>query len=329
MGAEALDLKGAVGVRVVFLGTGEFGVLALRALHRAGHRIVAVVSQPDRPAGRGRVLRPTSIRAAAEGLGLRHLQAEDVNTLDVPGVFGQAEIAVVAAFGQKIGGHLLAALPRGCVNIHASLLPKYRGAAPIQRAIMDGEEVTGVTVFQLDDRWDAGPIWTQRSTRIRETETADELHARLAELGAGLIVDTLVEIESATITPRPQDPAQATRAAKLTKAEGTVNWSQPAQRIVRRIHGLWSWPAAACQFVSRGGKQERLLLARAMVADPVVPPTEASLPGAFCEDLTVQAGVGRVRLLEVQPAGGKLMPFNDFANGRRVAPPDRLLPADT
>lgn len=326
-------------MRVVFLGTGEFGVPALRALHQAGHRIVAVVSQPDRPTGRGRVLRPTPIRAAAEGLGLRHIQAEDVNTLDAPGVFGGAEIGVVAAFGQKIGGHLLAldmpaacqglgAPPRGFVNVHASLLPKYRGAAPIQRAIIDGEEVTGVTVFQLDERWDAGPIWMQRSTPIRDSETADELHARLAELGAGLIVDTLVEIESGRITPTPQDPAQATRAPKLTKAEGTVDWLQPAERIVRRIHGLWSWPAAGCQFVSRAGKQERLLLARAAVADPVVPPTDASFPGAFCEDLTVQAGVGRVRLLEVQPAGGKLMPFEAFANGRRVAPPDRLLPVE-
>jgi len=315
-------------MRIVFLGTGDFGVPALRALLQTSHEIITVVSQPDRPAGRGRVVRPTPIHAAATELGLRHIQTEDVNALDMADVFGGGEIGVVAAFGQKIGASILAALPRGCVNIHGSLLPRYRGAEPFQRAIINGESTTGVTVFQINERWDAGEIWSTRSTKIMDTETAEELHDRLADLGAKLIVDTLADIEAGRAQPTIQDPVQATRAPKLTKADGTVDWAQPAATVVRRIHGLWSWPAAACTFVSRTGKRERLLLARATVADAAAPPADTTPPGTFCEDLTVQTGWGRVRLLEVQPAGKRLMPFEAFANGRQVAPPDLLLPIE-
>lgn len=314
-------------MRIVFLGTGAFGVPALGALRQAGHDIVAVVSQPDRPAGRGRAVQPTPIRTAAEELGVRHVQMENVNAPDGAGVFGSAEIGVVVAFGQRISRPILDALPRGCVNIHGSLLPRYRGAAPIQRAIIDGAVTTGVTVFQLNERWDAGAIWVQRSTPIGATETADELHDRLAELGAALIVETLADIEAGRAKPVEQDAALATRAPKLSKADGVVDWLQPAGRIVRRIHGLWSWPAAACTFASRSGKEERVLLARAEVADATTPPTDTFSPGAFRDDRTVQAGAGHVRLLEVRPASGKLMSFEAFANGRRIAPPDRLLPA--
>lgn len=312
-------------MRIVFLGTGEFGVPALRALGAAGHEIVAAISQPDRPAGRGRVLRATPIRAAADELHLCHIPTENVNAADILELCQSADLGVVAAFGQKIGGALLDGLPRGCVNIHGSLLPRYRGAAPYQWAIINGEATTGVTVFQLDQRWDAGAIWSQRSTPIGERETAEELHDRLAELGAALIVDTLGAIESGAVQPKEQDAAQATRAPKLSKADSPVDWSQPARHVVRRIHGLWSWPAAACTFASRSGKEERLLLARAEVVDESTLPGGDFPAGAFHQDTTVQAGAGRVRLLEVRPAGSRLMSFEAFANGRRIAPPDRLL----
>lgn len=314
-------------MRVAFVGTGEFGAPALRALHAARHELVAVISQPDRPAGRGREVRPTPIHAAAAALGLPHLQAEDVNAPAIVEACRPAEIGVVVAFGQKLGRPLLETLPRGWLNIHGSLLPKYRGAAPYQWAILNGDEYTGVTVFQLDERWDTGAIWAQRATPIGPTETADELHDRLAELGAELIIGALADLQAGRITPRPQDPAQATRAPKLSKADGTVDWTAPAARIVRRIHGLWSWPAAACTFASRSGRQERVLLARAEPADHDAAPSGAFPPGAFHPDGTVQAGAGRVRLLELRPAGGKLMSFAAFARGRRIAPPDRLLPA--
>jgi methionyl-tRNA formyltransferase len=315
-------------MRVVFLGTGEFGVGALRNILQAGHAVTTVISQPDRPAGRGREIRPTPIHATADALGLRHVQTEDVNALDLAATLDHADLGVVVAFGQKIGPALLAALPRGCINIHGSLLPKYRGAAPFQRAVIAGETTTGVTVFQLNERWDAGAIWGQRSTAIGPTQTADELHDQLAQLGAELIVDVLRDIESGRAQPVQQDPAQATRAPKLAKAEGTVDWSQPATRVASRINGLWSWPAAACLLVTQAGKQERVLLARAAVADDTTPPTPDLLPGHITDDGTVQTGAGRVRLLELRPASGKLMSFAAFANGRRLARGDRFVPVE-
>jgi methionyl-tRNA formyltransferase len=312
-------------MRLVFLGTGDFGVPALRALIAAGHTITTAISQPDRPAGRGRAVRPTPIRAAAESLGVPHIQTEDVNAV-AAGVFAAAELGVVAAFGQKIGPQILTALPHGCINIHGSLLPRYRGAAPFQRAIIAGDELTGVTVFQLNERWDAGQIWGTRATPIGETETADELHDRLALLGAELIADVLTDFLAGRVVPRAQDAAQASRAPKLTKADGCVDWSAPARQVARRIHGLWSWPAAAALFASRRGKQERVLLVRAAVVAVQARPTPEFPPGAFLPDGTVQTGAGRVQLLEIQPTGGRRMPFEAFANGRQVAPPDRLLP---
>jgi methionyl-tRNA formyltransferase len=315
-------------MHVIFFGTGDFAVPAMRALAGSGHTVLTAISQPDRPAGRGRTITPTPVHAAADELYVRHLQTTDVNTLNVSDALADAEIGVVAAFGQKIGPVILDALPCGCINIHGSLLPKYRGAAPFQWAIINGETTTGVSVFQLDEGWDAGPVWSQREIPIGETETADELHDRLAAAGAELIVETLGLIESGQAQPRAQDVSQATRAPKLSRADGVVDWSQPAGRIVRRIHGLWSWPVATCTFASRSGKRERLQLARARVADPTAAPTPDTPPGSFCADRTVQAGEGRVRLLEVKPAGGKLMPFEAFANGRKVAPPDRLLPPE-
>lgn len=315
-------------MQIAFLATGDFACPPLRALGAGGHEVVVVISQPDRPAGRGRAVQPTPVHTLADELGIRHVQAEDVNALDFGDTLGGAEIGVVAAFGQKIGNALLKALPRGCINIHGSLLPRYRGAAPFQRAIINGDETTGVTVFQLDEAWDAGPIWGRRELRIGETETATELHDRLAQLGGELLLDVLALIERGDVQPQPQDAAQATRAPKLSRQDSRIDWSQPAFNVVRWINGLWSWPVATCVFAAPGGKKERLQLARAQVADTVGEPTPESPPGAFLSDQSVQAGHGRVRLLEVKPAGGRLMPFEAFARGRAVQPPARLLPLE-
>lgn len=316
-------------MQIVFLGTGDFAVPSLRALHAAGHIIQRVISQPDRPAGRGRTIKPTPVHAVATELDLAHVQTADLNALNPHEVAAGAAIGVIAAFGQKIGPAVLAAFPQSCINIHGSLLPKYRGAAPYQWAIINGEPETGVTIFQLNERWDAGEIWSQHSIPIGPRETADELHDRLAELGAGLIVDTLADFAAGRVTPQPQDTGQATRAPKLSKADAYVDWAQPADRIVHRIHGLWSWPAATCIFAPRNGKPERLLLARATVADHDTSPTDAVQPGAFHADQTVQAGIGRVRLLEVKPAGKGRMDFAAFANGRQVTVGDQLQPVDS
>ncbi len=312
-------------MKLVYLGTGDFAVPALYALVKAGHDVLRVISQPDRPAGRGRKVQPTYVHTAANELELMHVQAEDLNALDVDVLTADAEFGIVTAFGQKIGPAFLDALPRGCVNIHGSLLPKYRGAAPYQWAIINGETTTGVTVFQLNERWDAGAIWSRSETPIDETETAEELHDRLARLGAILIVETLQQIEAGTVKPVPQNMSLATRAPKLSKADGLIDWNQSAHSIARRINGLWSWPAASAEFVSRSGKRERVLLARARATEDEQQPDVDFPPGAFRASHAVQTGEGCVQLLEVRPASGKLMPFEAFANGRRIAVGDHLV----
>ncbi|MFO0837773.1 MAG: methionyl-tRNA formyltransferase [Phycisphaerae bacterium] len=310
-------------MRIIFLGTGEFGVESLTALIRAGHEVVQVVSQPNRPAGRGRAVQPTAIHAHADRLGLSHLQTADINALAPSEIAHGAELGVVAAFGQKIGPAWLQALPRGMINLHASLLPRYRGAAPFQWAILNGDATTGVTVFQLDERWDAGPVWGRRETPIGELETADELHDRLALLGAEMLPDCLVRI-ARNDAPMPQDATAATRAPKLTKADGFVDWTLPAARVARRIHGLWSWPGAAVDCELCSGKRERILLSRARVAE-VATAEKRFAPGELDADGAVACGEGRVLLLEVKPAGGKLMSFDAFRNGRSGAPHGGLL----
>lgn len=298
----------------------------MEAVLRAGHEVVRCISQPDRPAGRGRQVQPTPMHEAAERAGIAHIQAEDVNALRAGELAADAELGLVVAFGQKIGGALLSAFSRGCVNIHGSLLPKYRGAAPYQWAILNGDTETGVTVFQLNERWDAGAIWEIGRTPILESETADELHDRLSLLGADVIVRALERITRGD-QPQVQDAAQATRAPKLSRADRAVDWTQSGQRVMRRIHGLWSWPTATCVYASASGKRESIQLARAQVVGEAAAPG-AVPPGTFRADLAVQCGEGAIRLLEVKPAGGKLMAFRDFANGRRVAGGDRLLPPE-
>lgn len=310
-------------MRLIFLGTGSFGVPALEAVLNAGHEVLRCISQPDRPAGRGRRVEPTPVHAAAERLGLPHIQAADVNALAPAEVCDDAELGLVAAFGQKIGPALLAALPRGMINIHGSLLPKYRGAAPYQWAILNGEVETGVTVFQLNDRWDAGAVWESGRVAIGVAETADELHENLAQLGARVIVPALARIASGA-QPTPQDMRLATRAPKLSRADSHIDFTAPRSVVIRRIHGLWSWPAATCIYAAADGRREQLQLARAAVADAPGASGHAAAAGTFLADLSLQCGDGAIRLLEVKPAGGRLMSFRDFANGRRIAPGDRL-----
>lgn len=314
-------------MRIVFLGTGSFGVPALNALAARGHAICAVLSQPDRPGKRGLHVQPTPIRERADDLGLPHIQTADVNSPEHVAVAGRADIGVVVDFGQKLDGGLLAAAPRGFVNIHASLLPRYRGAAPYQWAIIRGEATTGVTTFQLSERMDAGGIWMQRETAIGALETADELHDRLALIGAELIVETLELIAGGGRQPGAQDASRATRAPKLSRSDSLIDWALPAADIVRRVHGLWSWPTAAATFASRLGRRERVQFARARAID--ASSADACAPGSVIDASgAIQAGQGRVLPLEVKPAGGKLMPYDAFTNGRRVDSGDCWLPLD-
>ncbi len=311
-------------MRVIFFGSGSFGVPVLRWLASSDHEIVAVVTQPDRPAGRGRRLRRTPAGQFATDDLLPVVLVKDVNA---PGVVRDllsrgARLGVVVAFGQKLGPSLLDGLPAGCINLHASLLPKFRGAAPVNWAIMRGEPRTGVTVFQLADRMDAGDILVQLETLIRPGETADELHDRLSQMGPSAIEPAL-QLFKSTDRPggRPQDDRLATAAPRLTKADGHIRFSRPATELANRICGLWPWPGVTRHFhADNPPRRERVILARAVARSD-----KTSLPpGTLTEQLRVATGEGVLELLEIKPINGRLMSWQDFVNGRRVRPGDRF-----
>jgi len=302
---------------VAFLGSGAFGLPTLAAL-RDRHDVRLVISQPDRPAGRKQRLTPTPIAEAALAAGLRVERPESVNDDEAIALLESVDPAalVVVAYGQKLGPRVLA--DRFAINLHSSLLPLYRGAAPINRAMMDDRPETGVSIITLADRMDAGSILGEQATPIDPNETAGELHDRLAALGAPVVLRVLDAWADGTLEPREQDESLATRAPKLTKAEGTVSFEGPASAVRARIHGLTPWPGCTVRLDDRPVK---LLRVRA-VESP-----DDSPPGTLTPDGVVRCGDGAVELLEVQPAGGKPMPFEAFARGQRLEGRRRLEPA--
>ncbi|MEY5060163.1 MAG: methionyl-tRNA formyltransferase [Planctomycetota bacterium] len=293
-------------MRIVFLGSGAFGIATLESLV-AQHEVVAVVSQPDRPAGRGKSLTPTPIAARAAELGISVLKPADVNELVVrETVRGyQADAWVVIAFGQKLSRELLDGV--FAINLHGSLLPAYRGAAPIQRAVMDGCAETGVSVISLADRMDAGLVFATRARAIGARETSDEVHDQLALLGPEVVGDVLARHAAGTLVGEVQDESRATRARKLSKAEATVDFAALDAREARaRINGLNSWPGCT---VLVGELPAKLL--RVEECDGA-----AGEIGVLGPDGVVQARAGAVRILEIQPIGGRGMPVAEFLNGR-------------
>ncbi len=318
-------------MRIVFFGSGAFGLPLLSALCSEGHDLCAVVTQPDRPGGRGRRAMPTPIKQEALQRNLPIVQPTDVNAWDsVARLLGlEPELGVVVAFGQKIGRDLLTRMNRRLINVHASLLPKYRGAAPINWAIINGERETGITVFTLAEQMDAGAILAQQALPIRSGQTAADLHELLAELAPEVTLPVIkMFAHGQQPAGRQQDHAHATGAPKLEKSDGWIRFDQPADVVANRICGLWPWPGVTCRFSSKDRQRdERVTLAQALPdtngADPVAE------PGTVLEDLAIACLPGRMRLLQLRPAGGRLMPYQpDFVNGRRVAPGDQFVPVE-
>ncbi len=293
-------------MNLVYFGSGAFGLPTLDRL-AAAHRVGLVVTQPDRPAGRHRRLMPTPVAQFAAERALEVIKPADVNDPDTITAVRDAgaDAFVVIAFGQKLGSALLNGV--FAINLHASLLPKYRGAAPVNWAIINGEAETGVSVLTITQRIDAGDVLGRHATRIDPLETAGELEQRLAGLGPQLVLDTLDLFKDDRLTPVPQDERLACRAPKLSKSDGTVRFDQPAAAVQRRVHGLNPWPG--CTVVLDG---ERLKLTRVEVVD------ESELhddPGRVLDDDTVACATGRLRLLAVQPPGGKVMTFSAYVHG--------------
>jgi methionyl-tRNA formyltransferase len=313
-------------MRIVYLGSGEFGVPCLDALQASSHDLCLLVTQPANPAGRGRRPQPTPVAQWAVEQGASFVETENVNDPEIVQRITacRPEVSVVIAFGQKIGKELVALPPKGAINVHASLLPKYRGAAPINWAIIRGETYTGVSIITLADKIDAGDILAQARTEIGPQETAGQLHDRLAQSTAPLVLlETLATLAAGAATYTKQNDSEATFAPKLHKSDGFLDFHEPAEVLVRKIRGLTPWPGAAACFTSaQTGKLTRV----ALVAAEVVPGSGAmELPiGTFDQERAVVCGVDRLGLQKIKPAGSGLMSFHAFVNGWHVRPGDRL-----
>jgi methionyl-tRNA formyltransferase len=313
-------------MRIVFLASGAFALPTLRWLTQSEHDVALVVTQPARESGRGRRITPPPVRQLADELRLRTIDGENVNTDTIVEQIAArgAALGVVIAFGQRLGPQVLGAFPFGCVNLHASLLPKFRGAAPINWAVMQGEERTGCTVFRLVERMDAGPILTTRWTYIKTDETAGELHDRLAGIGVDCMRAALDLFADGTVPDgTPQDEAAVSYAPKLCKADGHVRFDRPTIHVARHILGVTPWPGAAVRFQAADGRWENVALIRARSAEassvPGVP------PGTIDERRYVATQDGFLEILEIKPSSGRLMAWADYVNGRHVAAGDRLI----
>ncbi|TFL17450.1 methionyl-tRNA formyltransferase [Jannaschia formosa] len=301
-------------MRVIFMGTPEFSVPVLDALAR-DHEIAAVYSQPPRPAGRGKKLRPSPVQARAEALGLEVRTPTSLRSAEAQAAFAalQADIAVVVAYGLILPQPVLDAPRLGCVNVHASLLPRWRGAAPIHRAVLAGDARTGICLMQMEAGLDTGPVLMREATDIGPTDTTGDLHDRLSAMGARIVAQALPDIES--LSPVAQPAEGVTYADKIDKAEAALAWDRPAEIVARQINGLSPFPGA---FVQHDGARLKLLRARA---------TEwQGAPGTLIatEPPTVAAGQGAVELLEVQPAGRPPMAAEAWLNGARLGLGERL-----
>lgn len=312
------------GLRLVFFGTPEFAVPALAALVDAGVTPLLVVSQPDRPAGRGKRLAAPPVARWARERGLPVAQPERVAT---PGFLAELrglvpDVAAVVAFGQLFPRELLD-LPRlGCVNVHASLLPRWRGAAPIQAAIAAGDAETGVTTMLMEEGLDSGPTLLRRATPIGEAETAGELAGRLAALGAELLVETLAELAAGRLAPVPQPAEGITRAPKRPRGAGRLDWGLPAAELARRILAASPTPGVEAEIE---GRPARLLRARPLAARPAPAAAPGTLLGLEGEALAVATGDGSVLgLLELQRPGRRVLGAREFVNGERLGPGARL-----
>jgi methionyl-tRNA formyltransferase len=300
-------------LKLVFMGTPDFSVPALEAIAAAGHDVIAVYSQPPRPSGRGLVERPSPVHAKAEALGIpvrtpRSLKSpEEQQALADLG----ADAAVVIAYGLLLPSAALAAPRLGCFNVHASELPRWRGAAPIQRAIMAGDQRTAVMVMRMEEGLDTGPVALSEFVPIGPDTTAGELHDKLSERGAALIVDALAKLEAGALETVPQPENGVTYAAKIDKKEGQIDFSKPAAEVHNHVRGLSPFPGAWLEATPPGGKPERIKVLRTARVE-----SGSGQPGEVIDDkLSIACGNGAIRLVEVQRAGKRAMSADEFQRG--------------
>lgn len=314
-------------MRVVFMGTPDFAVGALQAIIEAGHQVAAVVTQPDKPKGRGKEMQMTPVKSCALSHNIPVFQPMKIKEPAAVEVLRgyQADIFVVAAFGQILSEEILAMPKYGCVNIHASLLPKYRGAGPIQWAIIDGEQKTGITIMQMEKGLDTGDILLQKEVQIDVRETGDSLHDKLAAAGAELIVEALPKIAAGQVVPRRQKDEESCYAKMLQKSMGKIDWNMSAGKLDCLIRGLISWPGASTTF---RGKSLKIWEEEPVSEEVYKPQIPESVPGTVLgvekDAFYVQTGEGILRILSVQMEGKKRMAVKDFLLGYPMQAGERL-----
>jgi methionyl-tRNA formyltransferase len=306
---------------VIFMGTPDFAVPSLKAITEYGCHVSLVVTRPDLPKGRGRKTFPPPVKVVADNLNCSVFQTKNVKTDDFHRMIAalKPDILVVVAFGHILPKRILEIPAYGAINVHASLLPKYRGPAPIQWAIINGESETGVTTMMMDTGLDTGEMLLSLKIEIFPHDTAGTLHDRLSQIGANLLIDTIKKIEDGSLRPVTQNHALATYAPMLSKEDGHIDWKKSAEQIERFIRGVSPWPGA---FTFVNGKRLRIFKAKAWDSDPTNLPGE--ITKGFSNELCVSTGKGILSLLEVQLDSGKRLNTPEFLNGVSIPPGSRL-----
>jgi len=297
------------------MGTPDFAVPSLTSLFDHGYTVATVITQPDRPKGRGRKVISSPVKNTAITLGYEILQPESIRTDGFEERMKQVnpDLFVVVAFGHILPKHILSLPKLGAINVHASLLPKYRGPAPIHWAVINGEKQTGITTMFMEEGLDTGDILLTETVDIRVNDTAGTLHDRLSEIGADLLIRTLKGIEAKTVRPIPQDHSAATYAPMLQKKDGLINWEQPAETIERFIRGMNPWPCAFTLYQNR-----RIKIFRAEIAEMESPEPPGTVIRGFADELRVAAGEKALSILELQGESGKRLPINEFLRGSKI-----------
>ncbi|WP_456342859.1 methionyl-tRNA formyltransferase [Thermovibrio sp.] len=306
-------------LKVVFMGTPDFAVPSLKALKEAGYEIPLVITQPDKPAGRGKRLKPPPVKVEAERLGLKVYQPERIkDNEELKKILEEIspDLIVVAAYGKILPDWLLKLPKYGVINVHASLLPKYRGASPIQAALLNGERKTGITIMKVIPELDAGDVISQREVEIKKEDNAQTLHDRLAQVGAELLTETIPKFTKGEIEPKPQNHDKATYCPKITKEMGRINWERSAEEIFNMVRAFTPWPGA---FTYYKGKMVKLT--------KVKPAEGKGEPGEVIEAgkrLIVATGKGALEILRIKPEGRKEISGDEFIRGYRVRAGDRF-----
>ena len=299
-------------MRIVFMGTPEFAVPCLEALLKTEDTVVGVVTQPDRPKGRGQQLSPSPVKVIAQHQRIPLLQPTKMKDPSFMAELSawKPDLIAVAAFGRILPAAILSLPPRGCINVHGSLLPKYRGAGPIQWAIINGETETGITTMLMDEGMDTGAMLLQESVAIGPDDTAGTLSPRLAEVGGHLLAQTLVQLKAGTLTPTPQDDRLATLAPLLKKEDGVIDWAMPATVLGNRIRGMTPWPGAYTFL-----KADRWTICRATAIDEATPLPPGQIAAISKEAIYVATGRGMLAIRDLQPANSRRMPAGQYLAG--------------